>query len=84
MGSAQSQPGAGFPPERVLSWTPTSVDVPRSGDIGFTAGPAVLEVPQPGGGVLRFYGKYLSVWARQPNGDWKFILDGGNASPPPP
>jgi ketosteroid isomerase-like protein len=75
---------ANVPRERVLSWTPTFVDVPRSGDIGFTAGPAVLEVPQPGGGVQRFYSKYLSVWARQSDGDWKFILDGGNASPAPP
>jgi len=34
--------------------------------------------------VLRFYSKYLTVWARQPDGEWKFILDGGNASPAPP
>jgi ketosteroid isomerase-like protein len=69
---------SGAPIENVLSWTPTFVDVPRSGDLGYTVGPAVLTV-----GDQHFYSKYLTIWARQPDGDWKFILDGGNASPAP-
>ena len=75
---------SGAPIQNVLSWTPTFVGVPRSGDLGYTVGPALLTVPQPDGSVLRFYSKYLTVWARQPDGEWKFILDGGNASPAPP
>lgn len=75
---------SGAPITSVLSWTPTFVDVPRSGDIGYTVGPALFSVPLLDGTVRLFYSKYLTVWARQPDGEWKYILDGGNASPAPP
>jgi ketosteroid isomerase-like protein len=71
------------PIEQVLSWTPMFVDVARSGDLGFTVGNAVLRVPRPDGTFDNFYSKYLTVWARQSDESWKYILDAGNASPPP-
>jgi hypothetical protein len=40
-------------------------------------------VTKPGGSVDRFYGKYLTLRARQPDGTWRFIADGGASSPPP-
>lgn len=72
------------PPQNVLSWTPAFSDVAASGDLGFTSGRAVFSIPQPDGTFLRSYSKYITVWARQQDGSWKFILDGGNASPAPP
>jgi hypothetical protein len=29
------------------------------------------------------YGNYMSVWKKQDDGSWKFVLDGGNTTPPP-
>ena len=29
------------------------------------------------------YGVYITVWKRQRNGEWRFVLDGGNATPAP-
>jgi len=72
------------PIENVLSWTPGYVDVSASGDLAYTVGRAVFTVPQPDGTVTRSFSKYLTVWARQEDGSWKYILDGGNASPARP
>ena len=29
------------------------------------------------------YGKYITVWQRQPDGAWKWIADMGASAPPP-
>ena len=33
--------------------------------------------------VVQRFGKYLTIWKRQPNGSWRFVVDGGNLSPTP-
>ena len=30
------------------------------------------------------HGKYCSVWKKQPDGSWKWVVDIGNSSPGPP
>lgn len=55
----------GDPPGRPLQWWPEFAGIARSGDLGFTAGPASIPV------------RYFSVWRRQPDGGWKWIYDGG-------
>ncbi len=74
---------SGAPIEQVLSWTPMFSDAPRSGDLGFTVGNAIFRIPQPDGTFLTSYSKYLTVWARQKDGSWKYLIDAGNGSPPP-
>lgn len=53
----------------LLTWRPHWAGIARSGDLGFTTGPAEVN------------GKpsalYFTVWARQPDGSWKWIYDGG-------
>jgi hypothetical protein len=29
------------------------------------------------------YGVYVTVWKKQSDNSWKFVLDGGNDTPPP-
>jgi hypothetical protein len=54
----------------LLNWWPNLVGVARSGDLGFTTGPATVNGGQPG----LFY---FTVWTRRPDGSWKWIYDGG-------
>jgi ketosteroid isomerase-like protein len=61
-----------------LSWTPRFAGVGRFGDLGFTVGNFV-NVTATG---TRF-GKYLTIWKKQAEGDWKFVQDGGSSTPPP-
>ncbi len=54
----------------LLNWWPNFAGVARSGDLGFTTGPATVN-----GGPAGIF--YFTVWARQPDGGWKWIFDGG-------
>ena len=74
---------AGATPEEVLSWTPLYAGSSESGDLGFTVGTAIDAITNPDGSVDRFHSKYLTLWARQADGAWRFIADGGASSPAP-
>jgi ketosteroid isomerase-like protein len=65
---------------RQLTWEPRLGDVAASGDLGWLTGPSELVVPsapQPG----PRHQVYLSVWRKQPSGDWRVIIDIGVAEP---
>lgn len=57
-----------------LEWSPIIGDA--SGDLGYTVGTATIRGEH---GV--HYSKYLTVWKRQPDGAWRFVVDGGNPAP---
>ncbi len=54
----------------LLAWWPNFAGIARSGDLGFTTGPATIN----GGKPAIFY---FTVWTRQPDGGWKWVYDGG-------
>ncbi|WP_394762774.1 DUF4440 domain-containing protein [Phenylobacterium sp.] len=54
----------------LLNWWPNFAGIARSGDLGFTTGPASINGAPPG--VF-----YFTVWARQAGGGWKWVYDGG-------
>lgn len=57
-----------------LVWWPLWAGIARSGDLGFTTGPfSVNDAPRAW---------YFTVWARQPDGGWKWLFDGGPPSDP--
>ena len=68
-------------PGFALSWTPASAEVAASGDIGYTTG-----AYQSSMGGTSETGKYVTVWRKQTNGDWKVTNDIFNpdATPKPP
>ncbi len=74
---------AGWTPAETLDWIPLFAGSSPSGDLGYTVGTSVDAITNPDGTVDRFYSKYLTIWARQADGAWRFIADGGAASPPP-
>jgi ketosteroid isomerase-like protein len=65
-----------------LSWHPVDGEIARSGDIGFTVGNAVATSAEFGTPVIR-YSKYLTVWKRQRDGGWRYVIDGGSDRPAP-
>jgi hypothetical protein len=54
----------------LLVWWPNFAGLARSGDLGFTTGPASVN-----GGKPEIF--YVTVWTRQPDGGWKWVFDGG-------
>ncbi|MEO8448972.1 MAG: hypothetical protein ABI647_04220 [Gemmatimonadota bacterium] len=62
------------------TWSPVAAGSATGRDLGFTVGQAVI---RPKSGEEAAYTKYLSIWRRLPNGQVRFLTDGGNARPKP-
>jgi ketosteroid isomerase-like protein len=58
-----------------LTWQPHNGDVARSGEMGYTYGIWTLKPRQQD---TTLYGTYVSIWKKQHDGHWKFVLDTGN------
>lgn len=65
-----------------LRWHPLEAHIAGSGDLGYTIGTYEIHRLVDGQKVDR-YGKYLTVWRRTPDGQWKVVSDLGSPSPPP-
>jgi ketosteroid isomerase-like protein len=66
-----------------LTWHPVYAVAAGSGDLGFTVGEYVATGRGPSGAAVQRFGKYLTVWERQRDGTWKFVIDGGNPTRAP-
>jgi ketosteroid isomerase-like protein len=66
-----------------MTWQPVFASIAGSGDLGFTIGESVTTARGPSGAAVQRFGKYLTVWKKQRDGTWKFVVDGGSASPGP-
>ena len=64
-----------------LTWHPVTGGVSGSGDLGFTVGNAVFTGKRADGAPQVRYSKYLTVWKKQRDGTWRYVVDGGNARP---
>ena len=69
--------------ERSISWEPEEAFASASGDLGYTWGYATFEREDETGAPVLSYGKYVTIWRRQTDGEWKWIADLGNSAPPP-
>jgi ketosteroid isomerase-like protein len=67
--------------EFILTWEPLKVDV--SGDLGYTFGNWIRKSKSPTVTDTTYYGNYISIWKRQPDGTWKYVFDSGNSTPAP-
>jgi len=65
-----------------LVWQPVFAWVAASRDLGFTVGESTSTGLGASGAAVQRMGKYLTIWKRQKNGEWKFVVDGGNSGPP--
>jgi ketosteroid isomerase-like protein len=64
-----------------LTWHPVFAAVASSLDLGFTIGEYSATSRGPSGAAVQRFGKYLTVWRREPDGSWKFVVDGGSPTP---
>jgi len=58
-----------------LSWEPRNGAIARSGELGYTYGIYAL---RPSVKDTVIYGTYVSIWKKQEDGTWKYVLDTGN------
>ena len=64
----------------LLAWQPSFAGMAASGDMGFTTGPLEYKADRkdrkPSG-----YGHFVTVWKKQPDGTWKWVVDLGISHP---
>lgn len=64
----------------LLAWQPAFAGMSVSGDLGFTTGPWEFKADRsdanPSG-----YGDFVTVWKKQADGTWKFVVDLGISHP---
>ncbi len=58
-----------------LTWEPSHGTVAQSGELGYTYGIYAL---RPSRKDTIIYGTYVSIWKKQKDGSWKYVLDSGN------
>lgn len=63
----------------ILEWEPQVGDVAQAGDLGWLTGPYTTK-DRKGERPVRF-GQYLSIWKKQPSGEWRVVLDMGTPVP---
>lgn len=66
----------------LLSWEPTYADVARSGELAYTTGPWEFREKSAADKPVA-HGQFMTVWRKEPDGTWKWILDIGTSNPPP-
>lgn len=59
-------------PRLNLEWWPVYADISRSGDMGWTTGPSRRTRGERVG-----YGHFVTVWKKQPDGSWRWLMDHG-------
>ncbi len=62
-----------------LTWTPTAGQL--TGEMGYTWGHFESTAIKADGQRSTTNGRYMTIWKKQPNGDWKVVLDASNDEP---
>jgi ketosteroid isomerase-like protein len=71
-------------PGFALSWSASTADVSACGDLAYTVGSYRIRSNDPAGNPLTRPGKYLTVWKKQADGQWKVAVDAPSENQPPP
>jgi ketosteroid isomerase-like protein len=64
-----------------LTWTPTDALMGPSGDMGYTWGHFEGHSKDANGNPVTTSGRYITMWRKEPDGNWKVILDAGSNEP---
>jgi len=64
-----------------LTWTPTDALMGPSGDMGYTWGHFEGHSKDANGNPVTTTGRYMTIWRKGPDGQWKVVLDAGANEP---
>jgi ketosteroid isomerase-like protein len=69
------------PKDYQLTWTPTDAMMGPSGDMGYTWGHYEGRSKDANGNPVLTSGRYMTIWRKETDGNWKFVLDAGANEP---
>jgi ketosteroid isomerase-like protein len=71
-----------LPKDYQLTWTPTDAMMGPSGDMGYTWGHYEGRSKDANGNPVATSGRYMTIWRKEADGSWKFVMDAGANDPP--
>ena len=69
------------PKDYQLIWTPTDAVMSATGDMGYTWGHYEGRSKDADGNTRVTTGRYLTIWRKETDGNWKVVLDSSNEEP---
>ena len=69
------------PKDYQLKWTPTAAVLGPSGDMGYTWGHFEGHSKDANGSPVTTTGRYMTIWRKGSDGEWKVVLDAGSNEP---
>jgi ketosteroid isomerase-like protein len=66
-----------------LTWAASFTDVSDDGTLGYNYGRFESRRPGPDGKEIVRGGFFLTIWKRQPDGSWRYVMDNGAPDRPP-
>lgn len=73
-----------FPAHTTLTWSAYFTDVSDDGTLGYNYGRYEVRGPGPDGAERVSGGWFLSIWKKQPDGTWRYVMDTGVPDRPAP
>lgn len=70
------------PEQYQLTWTPQGGQMSPAGDMGYTWGHYEGHSKDKNGNPVTTSGRYMTIWKKQPDGQWKVVLDSSSEEPP--
>jgi ketosteroid isomerase-like protein len=70
------------PEQYQLTWTPQGGQLSPAGDMGYTWGHYEGRSKDRNGNSVPTSGRYMTIWKKQPDGQWKVALDSSSEEPP--
>jgi ketosteroid isomerase-like protein len=67
-----------------VTWSAMFTDVSDDGTLGYNWGRYEWRSPGPDGKECVRTGFFLTIWKRQPDGTWRYVMDNGAADKPAP
>jgi ketosteroid isomerase-like protein len=78
VGRVAIEKAAGWSPrDYQLTWTPTDAMMSPSGDMGYTWGHYEGRSKDANGNPVETSGRYMTIWRKEADGSWKFVMDAG-------
>lgn len=72
-----------FKSEVSSSWQTPTIVVSEAGDLAYAEGTWESVIQDAKGKRAKEVGKFLTVWKKQPDGNWKVLTDSGSPDGPP-
>ena len=67
-----------------IGWTPAGARVAASGDLGYTWGTNSVTLPDPAGHPVTTVARYITVWRKSADGQWRCLEDMSTPGPEAP